>query len=333
MTVSLLAPILTGLLLIWRLAIDYIPIGRLNDLSRKSARSRRRDFTIHYIPLTLIFVLSLLNYRTAAAAALVLALAYAAVQVINWWLPYFKGGSDSQKARWEGTYGKTHRILPGIKDHSVPDTSQLITGILTVVVFITLGSHLLAGPSVKGAATPGADKDNNKAGAAASAPTQAPLVETAFTQAGQKPDQLLITAIQSAKKSIDIAINAINHEEIVKAIVQARINGVEIRIITDRSESTNTQQAEKLKTLLNAGIPVKENARKGLMNLKLAVFDDHTGATGSFNYTENASTANDELLVLIHNTETVAGWKKRFEDMWADKENYKDLQIGVVQKK
>jgi phosphatidylserine/phosphatidylglycerophosphate/cardiolipin synthase-like enzyme len=63
------------------------------------------------------------------------------------------------------------------------------------------------------------------------------------------------------------------------------------------------------------------------------VFDDHTGATGSFNYTENASNANDELLVLIHNTETVAGWKKRFEDLWADKENYKDLQIGVVQKK
>lgn len=330
MTVSLLAPILTGLLLIWRLAIDYIPIGRLNDLSRKSARSRRRDFTIHYIPLTLIFLLSLLTYRTAAAAALVLALAYAAVQVINWWLPYFKGGSDSQKARWEGAYGRTHRILPRIKDHSVPDTSHLITGILTVVVFITLGSHLLAGPSVKETSAKAPD---NKAGTGAAVPTQAPLVETAFTQAGQKPDQLLISAIQSAKKSIDIAINAINHEEIVKAIVQARINGVEIRIITDRSESTNALQAEKLKTLLNAGIPVKENARKGLMNLKLAIFDDHTGATGSFNYTENASTANDELLVLVHNTETVAGWKKRFEDMWADKENYKDLQIGVVQKK
>lgn len=330
MTVSLLAPILTGLLLIWRLALDYIPLGRLNDLSRKSARSRRRDFTIHYIPLALIFLLSLLTYRAASAVALVLALAYAAVQVINWWLPYFRGGTDSQKARWEGAYGRTHRILPRIKDHSVPDTSHLITGILTVVVFITLGSHLLAGPSVKETSAKAPD---NKAGTGAAAPTQTPLVETAFTQAGQKPDQLLITAIQSAKKSIDIAINAINHEEIVKAIVQARINGVEIRIITDRSESTNTLQAEKLKTLLNAGIPVKENARKGLMNLKLAVFDDHTGATGSFNYTENASNANDELLVLIHNTETVAGWKKRFEDMWADKENYKDLQIGVVQKK
>jgi phosphatidylserine/phosphatidylglycerophosphate/cardiolipin synthase-like enzyme len=330
MTVSLLAPILTGLLLIWRLALDYIPLGRLNDLSRKSARSRRRDFTIHYIPLALIFLLSLLTYRTASAVAVVLALAYAAVQVINWWLPYFRGGTDSQKARWEGAYGRTHRILPRIKDHSVPDTSHLITGILTVVVFITLGSHLLAGPSVKETSAKAPD---NKAGTGAAAPTQTPLVETAFTQAGQKPDQLLITAIQSAKKSIDIAINAINHEEIVKAIVQARINGVEIRIITDRSESTNTLQAEKLKTLLNAGIPVKENARKGLMNLKLAVFDDHTGATGSFNYTENASNANDELLVLIHNTETVAGWKKRFEDMWADKENYKDLQIGVVQKK
>lgn len=330
MTASLLAPILTGLLLVWRLALDYIPIGRLNDLSRKSARSRRRDFTIHYIPLALMFLLSLSSYRAASAVALVLALAYAAVQVINWWLPYFKGGSDSQKARWEGAYGRTHRILPRIRDHSVPDTSHLITGILTVVVFITLGSQLFASPAVK--ETVGQTQDN-KSPAGTAAPTATPLVETAFTQAGQKPDQLLISAIQGAKKSIDIAINAINHEEIVKAIVQARINGVEIRIITDRSESTNTLQAEKLKTLLNAGIPVKENTRKGMMNLKMAVFDDHTGATGSFNYTENASTANDELLVLIHNAETVAEWKKQFEAMWADTDNYKDLQIGVVQKK
>ncbi|MDF2937312.1 MAG: hypothetical protein K0Q90_2685 [Paenibacillaceae bacterium] len=330
MTASLLATILTGLLLVWRLALDYIPLGRLNDLPRKSAKSRRRDFTIHYIPLALMFLLSLSPYRAAAAAAIVLALAYATVQVINWWLPYFKGGSDSQKARWEGTYGRTHRILPRIKDHSVPDTSHMITGILTVVMFITLGSHLLAGPAAKETV---AKAQVNKPGTGTAAPTQAPLVETAFTQAGQKPDQLLISAIQGAKTSIDIAINAINHEGIVKAIVQARINGVEVRIITDRSESTNALQAEKLKTLLNAGIPVKENARKGMMNLKMAVFDNHTGATGSFNYTENASTANDELLVLIHNVETVTGWKKQFEAMWTDVENYKDLQIGVIQKK
>lgn len=331
MTASLLAPILTGLLLVWRLALDYIPIGRLNDLSRKSARSRRRDFTIHYIPLALMFLLSLSSYRAASAVALVLALAYAAVQIISWWLPYFKGGSDSQKARWEGAYGRTHRILPRIRDHSVPDTSHLITGILTVVVFVTLGSQLFASPAVE--ETAAQSQDNKAAAGGTAAPTATPLVETAFTQAGQNPDQLLISAIQGAKKSIDIAINAINHEGIVKAIVQARINGVEIRIITDRSESTNALQAEKLKTLLNAGIPVKENSRKGMMNLKMAVFDDHTGATGSFNYTENASTANDELLVLIHNAETVAGWKNQFEAMWADKDNYKDLQIGVIQKK
>lgn len=330
MTASLLAPILTGLLFVWRLALDYLPMGRLNDLSRKSARSRRRDFSIHYIPLVLMLLLSLLPYRAAAAAALVLALAYAGVQAISWWFPYFKGGSDSQKTRWEGTYGRTHRILPRIADHSVPDTSHLITGVLTLAVFITLGFHLFAGPAAKETV---AQAQDGKPGNAAAAPTQAPLVETAFTQAGQKPEQLLISAIQSAKKSIDIAINAINHEEIVKAIIQARINGVDIRIITDRSESTNTLQAEKLKTLLSAGIPVKENSRKGLMNLKMAVFDDHTGATGSFNYTENASTANDELLVLIHNGDTVANWKKRFEAMWTDNENYKDLQIGVVQKK
>lgn len=331
MTASLLAPILTGLLLIWRLALDYIPLGRLNDLSRKTVKSRRRDFSIHYTPLLLILVLSLLPSRIAAGAALFLALAYAAVQALNWWIPYIKGGSDSQKSRWESAYGRTHRILPRISDHSVPDTSHLITGLLTILLFVALASHLVAGPAAaKETVAPDPD---SKPGVTAGTPSEPPLVETAFTQAGQKPEQLLIGAIQGAKKSIDIAINAINHEEIIKAIIQARINGVEVRIITDRNESANALQAEKLKTLISAGIPVKENARKGLMNLKLAIFDDHTGATGSYNYTDNASTANDEVLVLIHNRDTVTEWKKQFDSMWMDTNNYKDLQIGVVQKK
>lgn len=321
---SMLAAVFTGLLLLWRLVLDYVPMYPLNDLTRKTARSRNRDWTVHYAPLFLAFLLCLSGNRLSVVLGFIIACLYATVQVVTWWLPYVKGGTQNQKARWDGMYGKTHRILPRISDHTVPDTSHVITGLLTLAVVISMAGFLWTGSSSAG---PGENVPANASPDATQkpdTPAQAAFIETAFTQAGEQPDQLLIQTIQNTKETLDIAINAINHEKIVQAIIQARINGVTVRVITDRNESAGAAQADKLKSLIAAGIPVKENARRGLMNLKLALFDDEAGATGSFNYTENASTNNDEMLVIIRDKETVSRWKQQFEAMWNDTENFID---------
>lgn len=324
-----LAVILTAALLVWRLAYDFVPMYPLNDLARRTVKSRNRDWTVHYVPLGLALLLNLSPNRLAVLFGLVIALLYTAVQVVSCWLPYFQGGSEGHKNRWEQLYGRTHRILPRIRDHAVPDTSHIITGLLTLLMVVGITGHLVTGAGGK---EPKAAPVNAQGGAATAKP-ETPLVETAFTQAGQKPEQLLIKTMQSARTSIDIAINAMNHEEIVKAILEARIRGVQVRIITDRSESANGSQAEKLKSLLEGGIPIKENSRKGLMDLKMTIVDDQAATTGSFNYTVNAATTNDEMLVVVRDPATVKQWKQQFETMWNDTENFRELKLGVVPKK
>lgn len=330
MTPTILAVTLTGLLLIWRLLLDYVPMRPLNDLAQKSPRIRKRDWTIHYAPLFAALVLSLIGARFTLLLSLIIIILYTAAQLVSWWWPYLKGGSVEQKARWTQQYGRTHRFLPGISDHSVPVTSQVMTGVLTILVLIGLVSGLTAGKADSKEVTAPLTQASPSPGATTDKPA---LIETAFTQAGQKPEQVLIAAFNNAKSTLDIAINAINHEDIVKAIIEARIRGVQIRVITDRSESTNVTQQEKLKNLLQSGIPVKENSRKGLMDLKMAVIDGEVGATGSFNYTTNAATANDEILVIIRDKTAVNQWKTQFEAMWNDTVNFRELQVGVVQKK
>ncbi|MDF2926198.1 MAG: hypothetical protein K0R57_5112 [Paenibacillaceae bacterium] len=328
MSASTLAATLTGLLLLWRLVLDYVRMYPLNDLSRKSVRSRRRDWSVHYAPLCLAFLLSLSQNKLPVALALVIVLLYAAIQVVSWWLPYVKGGTDEQKSRWDQLYGKTHRFLPRISNHTIPDTSQVITGLLTVLVVIGMAGYLwTASGSAEEAVSAQPQPSPSPSG---SQSTQKAIVQTAFTQAGQKPEELLISLFQNAVVSLDIAINAINHEKIVNSIVDARIRGVQIRIITDRSESSNAVQSERLKTLLAAGITVKENSRKGLMDLKLSIIDGQVGTTGSFNYTENAATINDEMLVVVRDAAAVAEWKSQFEAMWNDQENFKELKTGIV---
>lgn len=324
----LLTTILTLLLLLWRLILDYVPLYPLNDLERKTVRTRRKDWAVHYLPLTAVLLLTFISGNISTALAIIILCLYALFQVATWWLPYLNGGTDIQKNRWDSLYERTHRFLPSIRNHTIPDTAQVITGVVTILALIGLIFTI----------SPGSVADQEEGVLPASstsspAPSGEPpassnlLIETAFTQAGDRPEQLLIQTIASAEDSLDIAINAINHAEIVESIIQARIAGAQVRVITDRNESTRTAQNEVLRTLIAAGIPVKESTRGGLMNLKLAIIDGKTGATGSFNFTMNASSINDEMLVIIRDESTVQSWKQQFEAMWNDSENYRDIQF------
>jgi phosphatidylserine/phosphatidylglycerophosphate/cardiolipin synthase-like enzyme len=322
------AVVVTGALLLWRLVMDYIPLFPLNDLSRKSVMSHSRDWTAHYVPLGLAMLLNMSPFPLAIGVGLVISCLYVVLQAVTCWLPYWTGSSDNQKERYEQAYGRTHRFLPRIRDHLVPDTQHVITGVLAVIMVVgTLGHLLAAGGHEPSAASKEALALSGSASAA-----EAQKIETAFTQAGQKPEELLIKAIGEAKTSLDIAINAINHDGIVSAIIDARIRGVYVRVITDRSEAGNAAQAEKLRSLADSGIPVRENTRKGLMDLKMSLIDDYTAVTGSFNYTVNASTVNDEMLVIVRDSNVVKEWKERFEAMWGDTQNFREWKTAAAKK-
>jgi phosphatidylserine/phosphatidylglycerophosphate/cardiolipin synthase-like enzyme len=57
------------------------------------------------------------------------------------------------------------------------------------------------------------------------------------------------------------------------------------------------------------------------MHLKMTVTDD-TVTTGSYNYTEEATKDNDEVLVIIKDSSTAKEWKTEFQNMWNDDTNY-----------
>ncbi|WP_258171343.1 phospholipase D-like domain-containing protein [Paenibacillus sp. R14(2021)] len=143
-------------------------------------------------------------------------------------------------------------------------------------------------------------------------------VEWAFTQAEQQPDQLLIGVIDGAADTLDIAIYSLTKPDIVDAIKQAKKRGVSVRIITDRIQARGKSQKEALKLLGSAGVPLKINKHSGLMHLKITIADGKTATTGSFNYSKAASTDNDEVLMLLHNSDIAASFEKQFQAMWDD---------------
>lgn len=170
------------------------------------------------------------------------------------------------------------------------------------------------------------------AGCSGSTPTASaqisstPQVEYYFTKAQQHPEKALETQINSTRSTLDIAIYSLTKKDIVESIIAAKKRSVNVRIITDRTEAKTKVQASELLLLKNAGIPIKENTHPGLMHMKVSIIDKSVVTTGSYNYTQNASTENDEVLVVIHDPSVATKWADEFQQMWDDTKNYSELK-------
>jgi phosphatidylserine/phosphatidylglycerophosphate/cardiolipin synthase-like enzyme len=149
-----------------------------------------------------------------------------------------------------------------------------------------------------------------------------PPISYYFPRAGQRPDLELINVINSARNNLDIAIYSLTKTNIVNAIVAAEKRGVTVRIITDKEESSSKSQEKELNILSSTGIPIKINSHQGLMHLKVTIADDSTVTTGSYNYTNEATYDNDEVLVIIHSQSMAQDWDSEFGRMWADTADY-----------
>jgi phosphatidylserine/phosphatidylglycerophosphate/cardiolipin synthase-like enzyme len=186
--------------------------------------------------------------------------------------------------------------------------------VLSVIAIIVLTTVMLSGcgPSATQAAT-------------SQSPSSGTQVEYYFTRAQQHPEQALESQINSAKSTLDIAIYSLTKKDIIDSIITAKKRGVSVRIITDRIEAKSKAQETQLQLLKSAGIPIKENSHSGLMHMKVSIIDKTVVTTGSYNYTQNASTENDEVLVVIHDPGIATNWEGEFQQMWNDTKDYTDV--------
>lgn len=108
----------------------------------------------------------------------------------------------------------------------------------------------------------------------------------------------VLKLINTARKSIDIAVYSIYDDEIFDALLEAKKRGVKIRIITDKLQAT---QSEVVKKLYDSGFDLKisRGFNNGMMHNKYAIFDNEVVITGSFNWSNNAEVYNWENLAVV----------------------------------
>ena len=127
-------------------------------------------------------------------------------------------------------------------------------------------------------------------------------------------DDVLVGFIDRCSKSIDVAVYAITHKDIIDALIRAYNRGVSIRVLMDKVQAGSPYSGDEL--LESAGLCVSRDRKAGSMHNKFVIGDGCAVGTGSFNWTKSAVNRNAENFVIIRLKYVVRQFQDEFEDLW-----------------
>jgi phosphatidylserine/phosphatidylglycerophosphate/cardiolipin synthase-like enzyme len=126
------------------------------------------------------------------------------------------------------------------------------------------------------------------------------------------PDYALAEAIDTARLSVDIAMDDLDLWSVRNSLTAAHRRGLTVRVVV---ESDNIGVPE-VQDLIVAGIPVVGDHGPGLMHDKFAILDRFEVWTGSMNLTLNGAYRSDNNLVRIRSAELARDYLAEFEEMF-----------------
>ncbi|MBE9222917.1 competence protein ComE [Cyanobacterium stanieri LEGE 03274] len=168
-------------------------------------------------------------------------------------------------------------------------------------------------------------------------------------RAGDNLEKILIEAVNSAEKTIDIAVQELNLPDLARAVVTQHQAGKQVRIIIENNYNLNINNLGPdhglaiLKKNNVAIIDDTEDGSKGsgLMHHKFMIIDNKKLVTGSANFTvsgthgdlENENTrGNANHLLVIDNAPLAIIFTEEFNYMWGDGVNNKKDSLFGLQK-
>lgn len=109
----------------------------------------------------------------------------------------------------------------------------------------------------------------------------------------------VINTLESAKKTITLALFTFTHPEIIKTLLQLHRRGVHVELYLDRYTARGASSAA-LKQCKEAGIPTYLSQGLPLFHHKWALIDSKTLILGSANWTQAAFQKNKDFVCFLH---------------------------------
>jgi phosphatidylserine/phosphatidylglycerophosphate/cardiolipin synthase-like enzyme len=159
-------------------------------------------------------------------------------------------------------------------------------------------------------------------GTASRQDTPQPIVTVEGTQVEVlfSPDDGVAARIEAlllgAEQSIDVLAYSFTLNVLADALIERHAVGVVVRGVFEDSQALSNRGGD-YERLRAAGLDIRLDVRAGNMHHKTIVIDRGITATGSYNFSNNAETRNDENVLVIHDVEIAGAFMAEFERLFA----------------
>jgi phosphatidylserine/phosphatidylglycerophosphate/cardiolipin synthase-like enzyme len=145
------------------------------------------------------------------------------------------------------------------------------------------------------------------------------------------PDEDLVAFINGAAKTVDVAAYDFDLENVATALAEAAARGVRVRMVTDTDTLTNDDPTiqNAFAILEQAGIPIVDDNRPGIMHHKFVVVDGAEVWTGSLNFTENDTYRLNNNAIRIASPELAANYTHEFELLFVERTFGPSKRVGT----
>ena len=126
----------------------------------------------------------------------------------------------------------------------------------------------------------------------------------------------LLSLLDNAENTIDVAIYGFNRASLRDALIAAHNRGVAVRVIGDDDAMDDAEYGIYYDSLITAGIPVISDTFSSIQHNKFAVIDGATTWSGSTNWTDTGFTYNMNNGLVFTDTYISLAYTMEFEEMF-----------------
>lgn len=160
-------------------------------------------------------------------------------------------------------------------------------------------------------AQPSVTTDSVVAAEGPSVPVSVPVTQIrAYFTPGHTVETAITDEIDAAQNTIRVQAYSFTNPLIVQALADARLRGVDVIVVLDKSN--RTQRSSVAELAQRAGIPTLIDDRHAIAHNKIMIIDDRIVITGSYNFSRAAEKSNAENLVIIES----APIARKYQQNW-----------------
>ncbi len=152
--------------------------------------------------------------------------------------------------------------------------------------------------------------------------------DDASLHTGTPLDQGLAALIDSATRSVEMAIYQLDLPDVTQALLDATARGVTVRLVTDIESLEDPAENDSFLQLDAAGVNIVGGNRGAIMHNKFVVVDSRWVWTGSWNFTENDSYRYNNHAILIDSPALAQNYSATFRKMWLDQAFARQREAG-----